>query len=369
MKKLKMLWQRYRESSKKKKFLIAVILVIFLLASGTLGFLVASNLYAANKAFSPEGLLISGNPREPRNFPNPINGVLYTQTEADKWKDNLPLAVVVENHTEARPQSGLSKADLVYEALAEGGITRFLAIYLSADSRLGPVRSNRPYFLDLVKEYGAGYGHVGGSPKAQSLLKPYRIKDLDQFGLGPPTYERSAARFAPHNVYTTTKKLRAAAKGKGYKGPVEIKILEFSDEEPELEERPKKFELSIPYPAYQMYVLWRYDRKSNTYLRYNGGVAHKDTEGGRQLFTKTIIVQFVKTSLEASGHGRLSMATIGSGKAQIFKDGKVITGTWKKKSRVERTQLFDKNGKGIEINRGKIWISVVPADYKVSIKK
>ena len=369
MKHLKILWAGYKESSRRKKVTIISVLAVFIFASGGLGFLVASNLYAANKAFSPLGLLVSGEPREPRNFHNPINGVLYTQSEADKWSSRLPLATVIENHTEARPQSGLSKADLVYEVLAEGGITRLLAIHLSEDSVLGPVRSNRPYFLDWVKEYGAGYAHVGGSPKGQSLIGPYKIKDLDQFGIGLPTYERSSKRFAPHNVYTSTKKLRKAASGKGYKGPVDIDSLKFSDEEPELEDRPKKYELRIPYTAFQMDVLWKFDRKSNTYLRFNGGKASKDAENNKQLFAKTVIVQFVSTSLESAGDSRLKMGTIGTGKAQVFKNGKVVTGTWKKKTRKARTKFFDKKGKEIEINRGKIWISVVPKDYKISIKK
>lgn len=369
MRSLRLLLEKFRASPRRKKIIILVVLFLFIVASAGLGYLVAFNLHGVNKAFSPVGNIFSGAPREPRNFPNPINGILYTQSEAEKWKNNLPLAVVIENHLDARPQSGLSKADLVYEALAEGGITRLLAIYLAEDGRLGPVRSNRPYFLDWVKEYDAGYAHIGGSPTAQSLIGPYKIRDLDQFGLGFPTYERSAARAAPHNVYTTTKKLRSAAKGKGYKGPVEIDSWEFTDEEATPSARPKKFELRVPYPAFGMDVLWRYDKKSNTYLRFNGGVAQKDVEAGKQLFAKTIIVQYVSTSLEGTGSGRLKMKTIGSGKAQVFKDGKVVTGTWKKSKRAARTKFFDKKGKEIALNRGKIWVEVIPTDYKLSIKR
>lgn len=368
MKSLKTLWQKYKESTRRKKILIVFVSGLFILGSAALGFLVANNLYAANKAISPEGYLFNGKPREPRNFPNPINGILYTQSEADKWKNNLPLAVVIENHSDARPQSGLSKADVVYEALAEGGITRFLAVFLAEETTLGPVRSNRPYFLDWTKEYSAGYAHVGGSPKAQALRASYGIKDLDQFGLGFPTYERVGFRAAPHNVYTTTKKLKSAAKAKGFKGPVKIESWKFTDDEIDLKDRPKKFELRIPYPAFGMNVLWKYDRKSNTYLRFNGGVSHKDKQTGKQLFAKTIIVQFIPTSLEDS-YGRLRMKSIGKGKVKIFRDGKVLSGTWKKDSRSGRTKFFDAKNKEIALNRGKIWASVVPSDYSLSIKK
>ncbi|MEX0616315.1 MAG: DUF3048 domain-containing protein [Candidatus Woykebacteria bacterium] len=369
MKGLKILVSKYKNSPKKKKFSILVILALFILASGFLGYFVAFNLHGLNKALSPSANIISGDPREPRNFPNPINGILYTASEASVWKDKLPLAVVIENHLDARPQSGFAKADLVYEALAEGGITRCLAIYLAEDSKLGPVRSNRPYFLDWVSEYSAGYAHVGGSPKAQSLIKPYRIKDLDQFGLGVPTYERSSARFAPHNVYTTTKKLRSAAASRGYKGGVDIGIWKFSDDEASPSARPKKFELKIPYPAFGMDVLWKYDRSTNTYLRFNASKAHKDAEGGKQLFAKTVIVQSVITSLEGSGSGRLKMKTIGSGKAQIFKDGMIVSGTWKKSDRKGRTKFFDSKGDEVALNRGKIWVEVVPTYIKVVVSK
>lgn len=369
MKPFKLLLGKFKSSSRRRKSFVVLVLLLFILISSGFGFLVASNLQAANKAFSPLGNLITGDPREPRNFPNPINGILFTQSEAGKWKNNLPLAVVIENHLDARPQSGLGRADLVYEVLAEGGITRFLAIYLSEDSRLGPVRSNRPYFLDWLSEYDAGYAHVGGSPTAQSLVKTYNIRDLDQFGLGTPTYERSAARSAPHNVYTTTKKLRSAAKSRSYKGPVKIDSWQFADQEASPSARPKKFELSIPYPAFKMDVLWKYDRKSNAYLRFIGGGTHKDTESKKQISAKTIIAQFVATSLEGTGKGRLKMKNIGSGKAQVFKDGKVIKGTWKKKDRNARTKFFDSKGKEITLNRGKIWVAIVPTEYKLSIKK
>lgn len=369
MRPIKLLFKEFQKSTKKKKGAVLLVLLLFIFACGFLGFLVASNFASPNKVFSPLGNLISGDPREPRNFPNPINGVLYTQSEAKEWKDKLPLAVVIENHTDARPQSGLSRADLVYEALAEGGITRFLAVYLSEDTKLGPIRSNRPYFIDWLMEYDAGYAHVGGSPKAQSLVKSLRIADLDQFFIGPPTYERSSSRFAPHNVYTTTAKLRRAASGRGYKGPVNIDSWQFADDEATPSARPRKSEIGIPYPAFGMNVLWRYDAKSNTYLRFNAGVAHKDAETKKQLFAKTVIVQYVKTLPEESGHGRLKMGTVGSGKVLVFKDGKTIVGKWKKTSRKARTGFFDQEGNEISLNRGKIWVQVVPSDFKITIKK
>ncbi|MDP2671743.1 MAG: DUF3048 domain-containing protein [bacterium] len=367
--------KRFKKLSKIKKFFVVVVLLSFIVLLGGLGFWFGRSYIekSLQKVFSPLGTLLTGKPKEARDVPDPLNGVLYTQTEANRWKNRLPLAVVIENHTDARPQTGMAKAEITYEALAEGGITRTLNIYLAPDTQLGPVRSNRPYFLDWLSEYKAGYAHIGGSPEAQAKVRQYGIKDLDQFGLGAPTYERVTFRFAPHNVYTTTTKLRAAAAKKGYTGPVSIESWLFKDKEAEPEERPKKFSLKVKfgssYSIGSYDVDWIYDPKTNLYLRKNGGLVHTDAATKKQLTAKNIIVEYVPTQLAVSGgHGRLHMSTIGKGKVKIFTDGKVFTGTWKKSSREGRTRFYDKRNKEIELNRGKIWIEIVPVGSSVSFK-
>lgn len=362
--------QRFRSLSRRAQVLIVVSLLVYIATWSLVGFTVGRQLAQSQEPKIKIGSLINKDVVPTlADFANPINGIWYTQAEAKSWKDRLPIASVIENHTDARPQSGFGKADVVYETLAEGGITRCLAIFLSQDSAIGPVRSNRPYFLDWVSEYTAGYAHIGGSPLAQGLVKKYKIRDLDQFFLGAPTYQRTNNRFAPHNVYTSTSKLRGAAATRGYKGPVKIDSWIFTDEELKLAERPKKFTLNLGFlGAYGYDVKWVYQRATNTYLRFNGGVKHTDTVTKRQLSAKTIIVQRVTVKAEPSGHSRILLGTIGSGKAQVFRDGKVITGTWKKRGRTTRTKFFDKTGKEIPLNRGQIWVEVVPADSSVSYK-
>src|SRR3989338_6720523 len=110
-------------------------------------------------------------PDEPRDISNPLNGVLYKQSEAKLWQNRLPLAVMVENLVDIRPQSGLSRADIVYEALVEGGITRFMAVYTLTEPivKIGPIRSARTYYVDWAEEYGGVFAYVGGSPEALGL--------------------------------------------------------------------------------------------------------------------------------------------------------------------------------------------------------
>jgi len=155
-------------------------------------------------------------PSVPRDQVCPLNGLKYTKQEKDLWDKVRPLAVMIENSEEARPQSGLSRADIVYEALAEGWITRLMGVYYCntpmENISFAPVRSARTYFVDWVSEYDALYNHVGGAgrcpddtvdPRAKALcqINTYGIKDLDQFGIGYPDCYRNPDRL-DHPVAT-----------------------------------------------------------------------------------------------------------------------------------------------------------------------
>ncbi len=359
---------RFKELSVFKKILVSFVVLILAVVSLWAGYQTGIQKEESKKeARSPKGTLISGKPEEPRNVPNPINGVLFKKSEAEPWINRLPLAVMIENHTDARPQTGLSKADVVYEALAEGGITRFLGVYLQEDSELGPVRSARPYYLDWATEYDAAYAHFGGSPTALGNIKSLGIKDLDGISIGAPTFERTNKHRAPHNVYTTTQKLRAAAEKKGYKKGAEIVAWKFLDSEPKREERPASQILQIGFLGTFGYnVEWRYNPETNSYLRFNGGAAHIDALANNQIEVKTIIVETVNKSLDPSGHSRLFMSTVGSGTLRVFINGQVVVGSWKKDSQSARTILLDASGQEIKINRGKIWVDIIPPESSIT---
>ena len=166
--------------------------------------------------------------QEPRTEECPLNGTMRTQKARENWEKRFPLAVMIENSTEARPQSGLSSADIIYEAVAEGGITRFMVIYLCnlSDVQIGPVRSARTYFLDWLSEYDGLYAHVGGAntpgpANALGQIIKYKIKDLNQFSIGFPTFWRDYQRLGrpvatEHTMYSTTQKLWAIGAKKGW---------------------------------------------------------------------------------------------------------------------------------------------------------
>jgi hypothetical protein len=360
MRALSYLKDKFSQLALIKKILVVLVLLVLIGISAYSGYLIGSKqIFYKKEALSPKGTLISGKPEEPKNFPNPITGELFKKSEAASWANQLPIGVMIENHVDARPQFGLSQADVVYEALAEGGITRFMAVYLQNDAKLEPIRSARPYYLDWISEYSGAFAHFGGSPDALDKINQYAIKDLNGLTTGAP-FTRDPNRSAPHNVYVTVSQLRDLATQRGYKKE-DFTMWKFNDKETALEKRPASFSLKLGFLGTACYdVEWRYDTVTNSYLRFECGSKHIDALNNSQLNAKTIIVETVGYHPDASGHARIDMDTIGSGNLKVFENGVVIAGSWKKDSRTSRTEFFDANGAEVKLNRGKIWVDIIP---------
>lgn len=316
----------------------------------------------------------------------PLNGGMFTKGERQIWEGRRPLTVMIENHQEARPQSGLSKADVIYEAVAEGGITRLLAVFYCGASAeevtIGPVRSARTYFLDFASEYGDYplYAHVGGAnvpgpANALGQIGDYgwlaKRNDLNQFAIGFPTFWRDYERIGhpvatEHTMYSTTDKLWEVAHKRGLDADGNLVPWKFKDGA-KLENRGGVEKIDFGFwSGYKEYdVLWQYEKEANRYLRFNGGQPHKDLNNDSQLWASTVIIQFMKEKGPIDELKHLLYTTTGSGKAIIFQDGRAIQGTWSKTKRQERTKFTDERGKEIEFNRGPIWIEIVPAHQNV----
>ena len=340
----------------------------------------------------------------PKDQVCPLNGAKFTETEKNLWEKRRPLLIMVENHEESRPQSGLSKADVVYEAVAEGAITRLMAVFYCADAAyalkgdydIGPVRSARTYFLDWASEYGDYplYNHVGGAgqcddptvdPKAKALCQigKYGWKnketrsDLDQFALGFKVCRREPDRIGhpvatEHSMFCSSEALWATAAERqltnvNFKGVAWDKNYRswlFKDDSPSSGSVSPEFDFWRDYKQYA--VRWDYDKTSNSYKRSNGGQSHIDFNTQEQITAKNIVIQFTPEKGPVDEHKHLLYTTIGTGKALIFQDGQVVEGKWSKKSRTERTLFFDGRGKEIKFNRGPIWIEILPTTGKVN---
>lgn len=392
-----------------KKIAYVIVFVLFILSTVTTYSFFStesSQFFLSPISYQPpksgNGTSETAAVNEPKTEECPLNGKMLSKSQKNVWEKQRPLGIMIENHEEARPQSGISDADVVFEAVAEGGITRFLSIYYCLDSEtVGPVRSARTYFLDLISGFGNYplYAHVGGAncdeesgsgcengapADAIGQISQYGwslYNDLNQFSVGFPTfwrdYERIPNAATEHTVYSTTDKLWQVAVKRKLTNVDEKDVAwdasfqkwKFKDDSKEL---PANFSASFPFWANKdnYVVKWQFDNKTNTYLRFNGGVPHIDKNIDEQLSTKNVVVVFMKESKANDGYdmnAHLLYGTIGTGKMMLLQDGKVIEGEWRKPSRTKQITFFDDQGAEIKFNRGQIFIEILPAGTKVTI--
>jgi DUF3048 family protein len=304
---------------------------------------------------------------------SPLNGVLIDRAEFAQLQQRAPLAVMIENDPAARPQSGFHKADLVYEAVSEGGITRLMAVFWRNEAeRIEAIRSARVYYIHWAAELGAVYVHWGqvedpGPVDVWPVLSRLNMRDLNGLFQGEAVGYRDPNRVAPHNVYSDTGLLWATAQGAGWTGPPTLEPWKFKEDTPWNGAQPGAFNIDIPFtsPGSDFAVRWDYDPASNSYLRSMGGAPHTDGVTGERLTARNIAVQFAV--LRPSGIKAYNIIdTVGSGQAVVFRDGIAIPGSWRKDSEAGRTRFYDSAGNEISFNRGPTWIEVVPADSSIS---
>lgn len=294
--------------------------------------------------------------QEEVKYYSPLTGIEVKNIAATK---QAVTAVMIENSPAARPHSGLKEAGIVYEAISEAGITRFIALYQEDKPKLiGPVRSIRTYFLDWAAPYNASIAHVGGSPQALAIVRNGNYRDIDQF-FNSAAYWRSSDRYAPHNVYTNFKRLDALNKQKGYKKSSFTGFTRIAPgEDAESAGSKAANSIAINFSSSDYNTRYTYDRKKDRYKRFLGGKKHIDREKG-QITPRVVIALHVNQKKAGDGYHE-SITTTGSGKATVFQNGRVITATWKKSGRNEPLRIIDKNGDGLPLARGQTWIAAVP---------
>lgn len=277
------------------------------------------------------------------------------------------IAAMIENIKESRPPSGLDKASVVYEALAEGGITRFLALFPAGQDikEIGPIRSARPYYISWAEEYKPLYLHAGGSPQALSYLKTGKanLVDYNQF-YHAPNFIRDRSRPAPHNLYTNSFLMGDALNKLKLPAPTYTPWT-FKEELP-IDQRPATVQdLVIDFSSFNYQVKYVYDRVNNRYVRYVGGQPHV-TRDGSQIYTDNVVIEYMKVGLLPGEKERLDLQTVGTGSLLMFRDGTVVQGTWKKDSNSGRTQFLDQQGNILALNPGQTWIEALPTGRKVT---
>lgn len=290
---------------------------------------------------------VTSTPAVPRLL---LNGAAAAQPEVAE----PVIGVMIDMHRDAQPVSGIEAAQVVYEVPVEGGIHRLLALFTKSAlvSEVGPVRSARPYFVDIASEYGAMYMHVGGSPAAVSQLRNEdRVTNLDQWYFSQ-YYWRDRRRASPHHIYTSSSRFENAAAARGMVTSTFDSWL-FTDEQPVLWNEA----LTISFPQMnQGRPLWKFFE--NGYVRMLGDTEYR-TRSGAFVSVNTIIVQQVQQKV-LDAEGRLELGVQGEGFAWFLRDGRVAHGFWKYNKKENRTRWYDDQGNEIRLKPGPIWVHVVP---------
>lgn len=267
------------------------------------------------------------------------------------------LGVIIENTEPARPQMGLNNAGLVFEAVTEGGITRYLALYQEDQPKtVGPVRSLRADTLDWAMGFDASIAHVGGRPKALDLAKERDARSMTQFEYGEPYY-RDETREAPHNMYARTEGLRKLQNDLNH-DTSSFDGIPRSEDSPA--SSPTVTNIGIDYSSPEYEVEFRYDSSTNRYTRYLAGSPHVSGDANEPISVKNVIV------ITLPAERTTDDGALGENKALVFKDGIVVEARWEQSDYGSRIKILDKDNNEIELNRGKTWISALSSDKSVA---
>jgi hypothetical protein len=297
-----------------------------------------------------------------------LDGMPMSEDEWQARKDLLPLAVMIDNTNGAYPHAGLNRADLIYEAFVEGGITRLMAVYWRQDAeKLLPVRSARTPFVTWASELGALYGHAGGAQttndaNAIGQIVEWGVRDLNAFSdISNEYYYRDHERQGPYDLATSTAYLREAAERLGFAGPPTVESWKFREpgEKSPAGQPAPGIEIDFQGRLYSwQYLQWKWDPAKKRYLRYQFGGPHMDAVTNEQLAFATVVVMQIPAHVEDEvGHVLLDQE--GSGPATVFTGGQAYEGTWKKDSREARTRFYNTAGEEIVFERGPIFVEAL----------
>ena len=334
----------------KKLAIILAIVGVLLIGAATAGAL----WYFNQKDDTPQVATKKEEPKpEPVKYYSPLTGNLVADEAATK---QAVTAIMIENSPDARPQSGLKDSGVVFEAIAEGGITRFLVLYQQEKPALiGPVRSLRMYYVDWLAAFNASVAHVGGSAAALDEVRGGNYRDIDQF-FNAGTYWRASDRYAPHNVYTNFERLDALNAAKGF---TTSEFTGFARKDSAANPAPTATGVNVTISGPLFNSAYTYNAETNTYDRQQAGAAHVDRESGQISPRVVIVMRMQETTVLEDGY-RQAITTIGSGSAVIFQDGVAQEVTWHKPSRAEQITFTDAAGAPVSLARGQTWITAIP---------
>ena len=349
-----------KNKEKKSKKIIIIVLILLVIIVGC-----AVGYFFIYPRFNTQETVIE----ETEIAEEPINVVVEEKKVQIFQGDDRPIAVMIDNHSDAWPQAGLNKAYMVYEIIVEGGETRLMALFKGQDlEKIGPVRSSRHYFLDYAMENDAIYTHFGWSPQAESDISTYKINNINGLIESSSTFWRVKDKVSPHNAVTSTKALLAVAEARKYSTTSNKKsVLNYTTDEVNLEDGENALTVTIPHSTLQT-VKYEYDETTKTYKRYARNKAQTDWDTKEAVTTKNIIIEFCDnyTLSDSENKGRQGLYNIGTFDGYYITNGKAIKIKCTKNAREEQTVYKDLNGNEIKVNDGNTFVNICPKNAVVS---
>ena len=342
------------------KVLVIILIILIIAAGGVLGYKIMKDRQNTDDTVAEETPVA-----EKEEVKEEKKVQIYSGTDR-------PIAVMIDNHSDAWPQVGLQKAYMIYEIIVEGGETRLMALFKGADvEKIGPVRSARHYFLDYAMENDAIYAHFGESPQAKSDIKKFSIAEINGIAEDGTTFWRVKEKAAPHNALTSTAKLIESAKNKKYRMTSDKKsVLNYVTDEVNLEEGQGAVSVTIPHSDKQI-VKYTYNEEKKVYERTARNRKQTDWTTGETLTTKNIIVTFCDnyTLSDTENKGRQGLKNIGTFDGYYITNGKAIKIKCIKNNRDEQTTYQDLAGNAINVNDGNTFVNICPTSSKVVIEE
>ncbi len=301
---------------------------------------------------------------EPENHDGDMKSRLTGLWVPEETGNKRPYAIIFNNIEVASPQSGTSEADILYEALAEGGITRLMGIFEELnETRIGSVRSARHYFVSIADEYDAIFVHYGETTYAAKKISALNIDNLSGLtGIGDTVFYRDKSIREPHNAFASKEGILKGTEIKGYEteyaGDYEGHFT-FYEEDTDLSSTEKVEKIALKFSNSAGPYL-NYNSKDKLYYRFQFDKEHIDYNTGEQLAFKNILVQFVKEwNIDTNGYQTMDIESA-EGKGYYITNGKKVDITWSKKESTRKMRYYDAQGRELTINQGKTYIAVFP---------
>ena len=346
----------------KKQLLLSGLIAVLIVALG----LVAWSLTRTSHHSTKPIIALKQPTKKPLLVPKTVPSTLTGLAVAPSVNQRPITAVMIENTPYARPQAGLSQAGVIFEALTEGGITRFMALYQNQlPSNVGPIRSARPYFLDWDLGFDAPLAHVGGSPLALAEIPELGVKNLDYLDY-PNYYHRISSRPAPHNVYTSLSDLMNLEAKLGWTSS-NYSGWPRKPDAPVANPNATTINFNPSYSTYN--VSYSYNKKTDSYERSEGGAPQIGANTHQQIDPKVVIGMIVPWSqgpLDTSDAYYSVYQTIGQGQAYVFQDGTVTIGQWNKASAQAPLTFTTDNNQPLKLNAGQTWITVLASKSQIN---